>query len=807
MIRPDILFRRFRRFPILKAISIASLSASLACLLMVAAFAKHELSYDTFNPNPDRLYRLTVSSGEDLPDARCWGGWMGTLPSYIPEIERVTCVAPARHLSAQINNMLWPLNEAFIVDSTFFTTFGYKLISGDSATALASPTNVIVSKDFAKRYFGTIDVLNKTLQIKIDGNDEIKCYTIAGVMNDFPDNSHFSADLLFGIHKKMTNVMAYTYVLLKPGSSPKSAEQKIDSLYNSLLQSNPLAHSTLQLVTDIHLKSSKARELSRNGSFTQLIILASAIALLVIISLFNLSNNSRVVFLLSQDYYIMKRVNGASVGSMILEESLLALISGVTVTLVGFWATFYLGQLIGVDVFHRLTLVNIITIAGSFLLAMLVVMVFPIAKEFLKGYFIRSSLDAAIPIKSRLFRLKVLVVVQLCISTFVLVVAFGISRQMNYVLSQQLGGKESGILVIAHQNQNVIERLDLLKSELHKVPLVVDVCGVMEVPGDAIKDYSLYSIEGERKDNPEDIFCVSSEFFSFFKLKLLTGNYLPPCKYTFEDEINLLSEKLSNIKSKQKINIDTTAYSDHFVINKAALSVMGFKSAEEAIGKKLRLIHRSIDIIPGGTIVGVVDNFKYTSLFEKEAPTIMFERKLFQNTLLIRYDAKSRAEAIKAIGNVWKEVIPNAPFSYSTLSQVYDNRYYNEMQTRKLLSYFSLITLLVSALGLAVIMSFLVKYRLKEIGIRKVNGATTSDIFILLTRDVVLWVILGCAISFPAAWYVLHLWLQNFAMQAIMEWWLYALGGTSVLLVAFATALWQSWKAARMNPVEAIRYE
>ncbi len=806
MIRPDILFRRFRRFPILKAISIASLSASLACLLMVAAFAKHELSYDTFNPNPDRLYRLTVSSGEDLPDARCWGGWMGTLPSYIPEIERVTCVAPARHLSAQINNMLWPLNEAFIVDSTFFTTFGYRLISGDSATALASPTNVIVSKDFATKNFGTIDVLNKALQIKSDGYPGIMSYTIAGVMNDFPDNSHFSADLLFGMPKNYAN-MAYTYVLLRPGASLKSAEQKIDSLYNSMWQSNPLAHSTLQLVTDIHLKSSKARELSRNGSFTQLIILASAIALLVIISLFNLSNNSRVVFLLSQDYYIMKRVNGASVGSMILEESLLALISGITVTSLGFWATFYLGQFIGIDVFHRLTLANTIAIGGSFLLAMLIVMVFPIAKEFLKGYFIRSSLDAVIPIKSRLFRLKVLVVVQLCISTFVLVVAFGISRQMNYVLSQQLGGKESGILVIAHQNQNVIERLDLLKSELHKVPQVADVCGVMEVPGDAIKDYSLYSIEGELKDNPEDIFCVSSEFFSFFKLKLLAGNYLPPCKYTFEDEINLLSEKLSNIKSKQKINIDTTAYSDHFVINKAALSVMGFKSAEEAIGKKLRLIHRSIDIIPGGTIVGVVDNFKYTSLFEKEVPTIMFERKLFQNTLLIRYDAKSRAEAIKAIGNVWKEVIPNAPFSYSTLSQVYDNRYYNEMQTRKLLSYFSLITLLVSTLGLAVIMSFLVKYRLKEIGIRKVNGATTSDIFILLTRDVVLWVILGCAIAFPAAWYVLHLWLQNFAMQAIMEWWLYALGSLSVLLVAFATALWQSWKAARMNPVNAIRYE
>ena len=186
---------------------------------------------------------------------------------------------------------------------------------------------------------------------------------------------------------------------------------------------------------------------------------------------------------------------------------------------------------------------------------------------------------------------------------------------------------------------------------------------------------------------------------------------------------------------------------------------------------------------------------------------IMFERKLFQNTILIRYEAKSEAEAVKAVEKAWKTAIPNVPFNYQTLPQVYDNRYYNEMRTRKLLGYFSFITLLVSALGLAVIMSFMVKYRLKEIGIRKVNGATSADIFVLLTRGVVLWVLLGCVVAFPLAWYVMRIWLQNFAMQATIGWWIYALGALGVLAVAFATAFWQSWSAARMNPVEAIRYE
>ena len=807
MIRPEILFRRFRRFPVLKAVSIACLAASLACLLLVAAFVKHEVSYDTFNPNPDRLYRLTVSQVEDLPDARCWGGWMGQLPSEVPEIERVTCVARAKQMSALINNTLWPLKQAYFVDSTFFTTFRYKLISGDSAKALASPTSVIVSAGFAKKYFGSVDVLNKPLQITNYMAADAISYTIAGVMEDFPENSHFKADLLIGMPKDYEN-MAYTYVVLKPKVTVQKVEKGINTFLNPKGFNYSRSSSTLQLVTDIHLKSSKAREMEQNGSLQHLLILISAVVLLVIISLINLSNNSRVIFLLNQDYYLMKRVNGAGIGIMIFEELLLALISGVAVVALGFWITLYLGPLLGIEPFQRLSVTNLTVLVGGFLLAMLAVMVFPIAKEFLGGYFVRSrGLNTSIPVKGKLVRLKVLVVVQLCISVFVLVVTFGISRQMDYVLSQQLGGKEDGVLVIGQQEQTVIMGLDRLKQELAKVPQVTDVCGVMELPGDAIKDGSLYSVEGKKMDNGINVFCVGSEFFNFFELKFLAGKPLPQYNYTFSEEMQLLEEKVYKIPSPERINIDTTAYCDHFVINRSALKEMGFKTPEEAIGKRILLDHQYISIIPGGTIVGVVDDFKFTSLFEKEVPTIMFERKLFQNTILIRYEAKSKAEAIKAIEKAWMVAIPNVPFNYKTLSEVYDSRYYNEMRTRKLLGYFSIITLLVSALGLAVIMSFMVKYRLKEIGIRKVNGATSADIFVLLTRGVLLWVAIGCAVAFPLAWYVMHLWLQSFAMQVTIGWWIYALGGLGVLTVAFATAFWQSWTAARMKPVEAIRYE
>ncbi|SDC85150.1 ABC transporter permease [Williamwhitmania taraxaci] len=807
MIRPEILFRRFRRFPMLKAVSIACLAASLACLLLVAAFVKHEVSYDTFNPYPNRLYRLTVSEEEDLPDARCWGSWVGRVPIEVPMIERLTRVSRAKQMSAVLNNTAWPLREAYLVDSTFFTTFRYKLISGDSAKALASPTNVIVSESFAKKHFGTVDVLNKPLLISDYMVEDATSYTIAGVMKDFPENSHFTAELLIGMPKDFID-MAYTYVLLKPNAPALSAEKAIDNILNPKGLNYPKRSSSLQLVTDIHLKSNKAREMSGNGSMQQLLILISAVLLLVIISLINLSNNSRVIFLLNQEYYLMKRVNGAGIGIMILEELLLALISGITVIALGFWITLYLGPLLGIDLLQRLTIVDISILIGGFLLSMLAVMVFPIAKEFLGGYFVRSrGLNGVIPVKGKLVRLKVLVVVQLCISAFVLVVTFGISRQMDYVLSQQLGGKEDGVLVIGQQDMNVISRLAQLKDELAKVPQVTNVCGVMEVPGDAIKDGSRYSLEGRKMENGLSIFCVNDEFFSFFNIKLLAGNFLPKCNYTLGDEQRLLNEKVFEIPSTVKINIDTTAYSDHFVINRSALKEMGFNTAEEAIGKRILLHHQYISIIPGGTIVGVVDDFKYTSLFEKEVPLIIFERKLFQNTILIRYEAKSATEAIRAIEKAWMVAIPNVPFNYKTLSEVYDSRYYNEMRTRKLLGYFSIITLLVSALGLAVIMSFMVKYRLKEIGIRKVNGATSADIFVLLTRGIILWVVLGCAVAFPLAWYAMHLWLQSFAMQVTIGWWIYALGGLGVFMVAFATAFWQSWTAARMKPVEAIRYE
>lgn len=807
MIRPDILFRRFRRFPVLKAVSIICLSASLACMLLVAAFVKFEVSYDNFHPNLDRLYRLTVSQGEDLPDSRCWGRWMGALPPEVPEIERITFFARVKQLSLVQNNILWPLNNTYYADSSFFSTFGFKLLSGDSAKVFVAPTNVVVSKSFAKKHFGTVDVLSKSIQITSYQPSDATSYTIVGIMEDFPENTHMAADMLIGIPKEYYD-MSYTYVLLKPNASKKHTELIVDSLLNPKDKKYEVRKVSLQPVSEIHLKSHKAREIKQNGSEQHLYIIISAVLLLVIISLINLSNNSRVIFLLNQEYYLMKRVNGASIAIMIFEEFLLALMSGVVVVALGVWVVLYAGPILGIDVFQRLSVPDLAILLCGFLFTMVFVMVFPIVKEFLGGYFVKSrSLYAAIPVKGKLFRLKVLVIVQLGISAFVLVVTFGISRQMDYVLSQQLGGKEKGVVVIGQQEQVVVMSFDRLREELAKVPQVTDVCGVMELPGDAIKDGSFYSLEGKRMDNTLNVFCVSSDFFNFFELKFLAGKALPQYGYAFNEEMRLLEEKVYKIPSKERINIDTTAYSDHFVINRSALKEMGFKTAEEAIGKRILLDHQYISIIPGGTIVGVVDDFKYTSLFEKEVPTIMFERKLFQNTFLIRYEAKSKAEAIKAIEKGWKTAIPNVPFNYKTLSEVYDSRYHNEMRTRKLLGYFSFITLLVSALGLAVIMSFMVKYRLKEIGIRKVNGATTADIFLLLTRGVVLWVFLGCVVSFPLAWYVMHLWQQSFAMQATIGWWIYALGGLGVMAVAFATAFWQSWSAARMNPVEAIRYE
>jgi len=810
MIRPDIIIRRFKRNIGMKMVSIFCLSIAFACLVLLIAYAKFELSYDKFHAKADRIFRLTLEPKTGLPDARVYGDWR-SLSKVVSGIESITRIGSIRQATFSFDNKTFNLSKAYFVDSLFFQTFSYPIKVGDTMNPFPNQNSVVVTAGFANKFFGSEDIIGKPIKVSSREGDDEKVYTIAGIMNDFPSNSHFKADLLMPIPKGY-NFFLYNYFLLQtPGDIKTLPDKIVASFKKSESDTTQYPAISLQPITDIHLHSNKAREMERNGSYQSLIVLISAVVLILIIALINLSNNSRVLFLKNRDYYVLKRTHGATIGILVLEEIVQSIIMSLSIILFGFWFVFYLIKLIGIDVYSILSISQLISISAMFIATLVLVMVLPIIRYFIKDFFNRSrNTENTYLSKSKSLAMRGFIIAQVTISIFVIIMTIGVSKQMDYVLNTQLGGKMDGIIVLPMQPRKVVMNFDRFKEELLRDPKIIAVTAAMEPPAGAILDKTLVDFEGEKHENPIDIFCVDGDFFSFFNLNVLAGTMLPRHPYSFEWEmknINITLSAQQGVKPPSDFQ-PPAEYSDHFLINRSALAELEIKSPEDAIGKRIRLTsHPVLDIIPGGRIVGVVDNYKYTSMFEKERPLIILQRRLFTSNFLIRYDTAFTKEALASIREKWEAINPDYPLNYNPLPETYQDIYYNEFNSQRFLSYFSMLSLLISALGLAVMMSFFIQYRIKEVGIRKVNGANTLDILVLLNRSLIGWILSSFCIASPIAYYVMSKWLQNFAYQTPISWWVFIGAGIVALLVALLTVSWQSIKAARMNPVDAIRYE
>lgn len=794
----------------MKLVSILCLSIAFACLILLVAYSKFELNFDQFHSKAVRIARLTIDPKEGLPDARVYGDWR-SLSKEIAGIESITRIGSIRQATFTFDNKIFSLSKAYFVDSLFFQTFSYPIKIGDRINPFPNQNSVVVSEGFARKYFDSENIIGKSIKISSrDGIDEVN-YTISAIMLDFPCNTHFKAELLIPMPKAY-EFFCYTYFLLQTPAEIKTLPAKIvDSFKRSKDDTTSYPKVRLQPITDIHLHSNKAREMERNGSYQSLIILISSVVLILIIALINLSNNSRVLFLKNRDYYVLKRTHGATIGVLILEEIVQSLILSIFIIVFGYWFVFYLIKLIGVDVFSILSTSQLIAISTLFVVILALVMVLPITRYFIKDFFSRSrNTENSYLSKSKSLAMRGFIIAQVTISIFVIIMTIGVFKQMDYVLSTQLGGKMDGIIVLPSQPQKVVKNFDRLKEELLRNPKIIAVTAAMEPPAGAILDKTIIEFEGVKHDNPIDIFCVEENFFNFFNLNVLAGTMLPRYPYCFEwEQKNINTIMLTKQGIKPPADFQSPAeYSDYFLINRSALAELGLKSPEDAIGKRIQLSsHPMLNIILGGKIVGVVEDYKYTSMFEKERPLLILQRRLFISNFLIRYDTAFTKEALASIREKWQRINPDYPLNYEPLPETYRNIYYNEFNSKRFLSYFSMLSLLISALGLAVMMSFFIRYRIKEIGIRKVNGANTMDILVLLNKNLIAWVLISFCIAAPLAYYVMNRWLQNFAYQTSVSWWVFIGAGIIAMLVALITVSYQSIKAARMNPVDAIRYE
>jgi len=793
------LLKRLTKSRSLRITNLLGLVTIFCCLLLSYAFVKKELSYDRFHENADRIARFSMQWDNEPVDVRNWGTTKNS--PYINQIAGVEDVVMLDKVNTgvlTIGDVPRIVNNFYFASSNFFDVFSFNLLEGDPKTVLNAPEKVAVSKDLAKQLFGNTSPVGK--EIRLSGrkfND--KTVFISGVFDNFPETSHFHTDLIVHRPDSENRDWAYVYLLMEPNVDLNQVEQTIAAKMDELNAGSEYHSSPLLFpLTEIHLHSHFSRELEINGNINYIYLIVSANLLLLIIVLFNLWLNSGLIFSFNKKYYQLLRLNGASSGVVLRDETVMAVLSCCLAILVGGMLSFVLSPELRIPI--DLSAAEIGGLAVAFLLTITLVSVMPVLTRMSSTLFRYNQNEQKVA-NFTLGKVKYMLIGQYCIVMFVVIIGFSINRQMELIEKNRVGGTERSILVMKEQPEAVQQRYDVLKNELMNHPEIEMVTSAMQLPGSAIRDLIEVQVEGEGESNYRKlpILVVGDDFLPFFQITPVAGTVFKNNPLSYRSE-----QTLFNDFRKENRPSDV---SEEYMINRKALQVLGFGSPGEAIGKIVHLRHGALDYINKGRIVGVTEDYNYTTAFEETQPQLLMQRKNFQHCIMVGLSSSNTEQALSIFNQVWHEVNPDYPADYTFLLDVYDKVYHNEVKAKSLARIFSLLCLIIANLGLIIITSFIIKRKTKEIGVRKVNGATPADIIRMLNNRFALWIGFAFLISVPFTYLIILRWLEQFAYKAVPNIWTYAFSGLLVLSLAMIAISWQSWKAATINPINALKTE
>lgn len=793
-------------------INLVGLSTAIACTFIIYLFCAKQFSYDRFHEKADQIYRVTTDSNRgaaSVHPARVAGDWPSQLMKEFPAIENMTRLVPYRQAIIKIGDQRFYSQNAFLTDSSFFSVFDVKVLSGSPVNSLSQPGRAFICRSLAMKYFGSIDVVGKEISILHQQENEPRLMVIEGVMEDFPENSHFHAELLtsYSTENDLTT-WAYTYFLLAKGTDIDFLRNTIQQKWEKEKKTNdPPPILYLQPLTDIHLFSHKTREIEKNGDIRSVILLISSALIILFIAFINFLNLSRVQFIAASKSMKVKLINGASkkilAGEITLESLLLSFISVIT----GLFMAIRLSGFLGISIFQHDRIDDLILIAFGFTLSICLLAIYPL---FTSKTVTDMNVTAS---KGGLYKFPI--VVQFALAVIAITSTLVLNRQMDFIASKHPASQNANMVVISNNPLEAVQRYQVFKEELLKNSSIKNMTAVFEEPGGDITDGATFKIEGIdfKEGQSINIFTVDSNFFDLMGIHSLAGTTdfgFTSSQQWEKDAVELSilrNDKNADQNKISELEKKTGGYVDKYILNQSALRLIGISNPEDAVGKRFRLTFFLPDLFPDGVIVGVVPDFHYTNLHNEEKPLAITPRKMFNYCFIISIDPGQRNKAIMTIASVWQKINPEFPFQYEFITDSYRKIYTGEYTQTKVLSLFTIISIVLSSMGIFAIALFSVQHRIKEIGIRKVNGARVSEILILLNKDFVKWVVIAFVFATPIAYYAMNKWLENFAYKTELSWWIFALTGFMALAIALLTVSWQTWRAATRNPVEALRYE
>ncbi len=797
-----ITLRNLVRHKVYTAINVAGLALGICCSTLIMLYVLDELSYDSYLEHIDALYRINLNgrlAGQEIRTSTTCAPMAAALKQEFPEVVEATRIweinEPA--LVTTGDGRLFNESQMLYADSTFFALFSIKIQHGDAATALNKPYSVVLTRSTAEKYFGQEDPIGRTLSFNQEDD-----YKVTAITEDVPHNTHFHYDLLASYVTLPASRRTFwisnnlnTYVRLQEKTVPQEFEAKLDLLvkkyvapqigqaigvtFDEFVRAGGDYHYSIEPVRDIHLYSTVQDNLEPSSNPTYVYsfgIVAFIILILACINFMNLAtarsaNRAREVG--------VRKVVGSSkfqlIRQFLTEAIVLSLVASLIAILLvavflphfnnvtkksiptGFWmSSDYLLFSIGLAL-----LVGIL--AGSYP-AFFLSAFRPV--EVLKGKLRAGTTNSG-------FR-RGLVVFQFSISIALLICTLVVGEQLDFIARKQLGFEKEHVLLVKRASA-LGDKLDSFQSELRRIPGILASAGTVHVPGHG-EDGNGFQPEGADANEPYllSTFTVGYDFVEALDMEVVSGRNF-----------------------SRQFGSDSSAY----IINEAAVRKFGWK---EAVGKTI--IEPDPEETITGLVIGVVKDFHFTSLHEPILPAIL-RLNPYARFVVVRMNGEALQSTIAEVQRLWESQVPGQPFEYSFLVDDFDALYESDRQASSLFATFSGLGIAIACLGLFGLASFAAEQRTKEIGVRKVLGASMSNIIVLLTKEFSGLVAFAFLLAVPVAYYGMSAWLQEFAYRTTIRATPILLSGLMAMAVAWLTVSYQSVRAASTNPARALKYE
>lgn len=791
---------RYKGFAI---INILGLSIGITGCLVIALFVIDEKKYDKSIPGAENIYRAfdrRVSNGNVSYGASTAPAYATYLKDNYPEVESSARILMTidKFLMENGKEASNYENKGLFVDSTFFEIFPVEFKDGDRKTALKNPFSVVLSEKLAKRYFGNDNPIGKTIFIDKD------TLQVTGVMGALPDHFHLDFNYLMSMpsarldperFKRWGWHQFYTYIKLKPGSDIQNLQDKFHAYFKKEIAPNETNATSsflpyFQPLTDIHLKSANFvydNAIRGNESYVKGLTIIALFVL--VIACFNFINLATARSFRRAKEIGVRKVVGASRKQLVVqfigETILLSVISMIIATFATALIIPSLNEFTGKSIdFNPIS--DPLTGIGILAAGVLIGILAGIYPAFILSGFKPITVLKSMKLKTN-WRLgwlrQALVLIQFSLSALLIVSSIIVYRQIKFLNEKDLGFSNEQVVFFPVRG-GVEENIEAFKSELKRSSNVVSVTSGYGLPGDLYAGDGIF-VGNNEKENSVNLFNGDYDFIKTLKLRLITGRDF-----------------------SRDISSDTT---QAFIINETAVKEFGYGTAQNALGKELKWNEwQPRDTTrrqKKGNVIGVVQDFHYKNLHERITAAVIQIYPQVQVKVAVKLRTADMQKTLAYITDTWNKFSPGYPVDYQFMDETYSAMYKSEQKLGTLIWIFTLMAIFIGCMGLFGLAAFTAEQRVKEIGVRKVLGASVFNITALLSVRFVWLVIISSVIAFPIAWWAMNKWLQDFSYRISIEWWIFLVAALAALVIALITVSIQSVKAAIANPVKSLRTE